>query len=80
MRLFKTKQVEIAYKVEELNLTGLPPITSEGELIQFIDGVLPKADPDFKDQLVEHYMEHKHIDRNEYAKVLLAEILEKYRK
>ncbi|MBY7902758.1 hypothetical protein KW459_17740 [Vibrio fluvialis] len=49
-------------------------ITKEYELIEFIDNLMPDADGDIKDQLVEHFVEDKPVDWISYVPIVLKAV------
>lgn len=74
MKLVHTKHKEIIDKIEALKYDGYPLITKEYELINFIDDLMPDADGDIKDQLVEHFVEGKPVDWSSYVPILLKAV------
>ena len=74
MKLLHTKHEDIVGKIEYFKSEGFPLINREQELLDFIDGMLPEADQDLKEQLVEYYVEGKGVDWDAYATTLLNEV------
>ncbi|TVP09286.1 hypothetical protein [Shewanella sp. KCT] len=78
MKLFHSKHKEIIDKIEALKCDGYPLITKESELMDFIDDIMPDADGDIKDQLVEHFVEDKTVDWSSYVPILLQAVAQHF--
>ncbi|MGR6838092.1 hypothetical protein ACU5DF_02875 [Aliivibrio wodanis] len=74
MKLSHTKHKDIVEKIEYFKSEGFPLIYREQELLDFIDAMLPEADHDLKEQLVEYFVEGKGVDWDAYTATLLNEV------